>query len=258
MQKGSLRPLAVLVLALFAQQPAFAGPEVFQVSTLAALMAGVYDGEVTVGELRRRGDLGLGTFNRLDGEMAVIDGRVFQVKITGEVLEADDSLRIPFAQVTAFRPQTTLTLDRGLDLPGLERALDARVANPSRIQAARIEGRFAAIRTRSVAAQAQPYRPLTEIIPKEQAVFDETMAEGSLIGFRFPAQAAGVNVPGWHFHFLTADRKRGGHVLALALDGGTAALEEISELRIALPGGIGTRTSATPYDPKKQATGTDR
>lgn len=47
-------------------------PELFQYSTLEALLGGVYDGEVTVGELLTHGDFGLGTFNSLDGEMIIL------------------------------------------------------------------------------------------------------------------------------------------------------------------------------------------
>jgi acetolactate decarboxylase len=59
--------------------------------------------------------------------------------------------------------------------------------------------------------------------------------DGILIGFRFPAAASSVNVPGWHFHFLSADKTRGGHVLSLTSGAAVALLEEFTDLRIRFP-----------------------
>src|SRR3954465_13606680 len=50
----------------------------FQVSTGAAMTQGANAKAVTGGDLARRGDLGLGTFEGLDGEMVVLDGRFYQ------------------------------------------------------------------------------------------------------------------------------------------------------------------------------------
>ena len=51
----------------------------YQVSTATALVQGIYQGAVRVGTLREHGDLGLGTFENLDGEMVIVDGHFFQV-----------------------------------------------------------------------------------------------------------------------------------------------------------------------------------
>ena len=55
----------------------------FQTSTLQALMAGVYDGDLTFQELARHGDFGLGTFEALDGGMIALDGAFYQIKADG-------------------------------------------------------------------------------------------------------------------------------------------------------------------------------
>ena len=73
------------------------------------------------------------------------------------------------------------------------------------------------------------------MIRDQQVVHTLEGVQGTLIGFRFPAAASSVNVAGWHFHFLTADRKRGGHVLDLTTGADRALLQEISDLRINFP-----------------------
>jgi acetolactate decarboxylase len=68
--------LAVVALLLAAPVAARAAT-VWQYSTIAALMAGAYDGDLTAGAVKRHGDFGFGTFNALNGEMIVLDGQVW-------------------------------------------------------------------------------------------------------------------------------------------------------------------------------------
>ena len=96
-------------------------------------------------------------------------------------------------------------------MAGLTALLDSRIEDPTLVQAVRIDGRFSRLKVRSVPAQTPPYRPLNDIVPREQTVFDLTEAVGTLVGFRFPSDLAGANVAGWHLHFIAADRRTGGH-----------------------------------------------
>ena len=63
----------------------------YQVSTAIALVEGIYQGAVRVGTLREHGDLGLGTFENLDGEMIIVDGHFFQV-VRGLRIERPDEI----------------------------------------------------------------------------------------------------------------------------------------------------------------------
>jgi acetolactate decarboxylase len=76
----------------------------YQVSTATALVEGIYQGAVRVGTLREHGDLGLGTFENLDGEMVIVDGHFFQVRSAGSVRESGDDVLTPFALITRFAP----------------------------------------------------------------------------------------------------------------------------------------------------------
>jgi acetolactate decarboxylase len=209
--------------------------EAYQVATISSLVAGGYDGDTTVGELLRHGDFGLGTFNGVDGEMMVFDGRVYRGTVDGRVHPVAGSERTPFAVVTAFQPQGSIRVAAGQSLAQLQAALDALPYRESRILAARVDARFQAIQVRSEPKQTPPYRPLPEVIKEQQVVNTFTDVDGILIGFRFPATASSVNVAGWHFHFLSADKAHGGHVITLTTATGRALLEEISDLRIRFP-----------------------
>jgi acetolactate decarboxylase len=226
------RALALLLLA--AAAPPARAAEAYQVSTISALLAGGYDGTTTVGELLRFGDFGLGTFNGVDGEMMILDGKAYRGTTDGRAHPVAADERTPFAVVVDLEPQGSMAVAAGQSLQQLKAALDALPYSAARILAARVDGRFKTIRIRSEPKQVPPYRPLPEVI-KQQVVHDLEDADGTLIGFRFPAAASSVNVAGWHFHFLSADRTRGGHVLALTTGAGQALLQEISDLRISFP-----------------------
>ncbi len=228
------RTLAVAFALVVAAVPVQAA-EVYQVSTIASLLAGGYDGTVTVGALLRRGNFGLGTYNGVDGEMVVLGGRAYRCSVDAVAHPVPAAMRTPFAVVADFHPQTTAAVAAGQSLDQLEFALDALPLSASRILAVRVVGRFRSMQVRSEPKQQPPYRPLAEVIKTQQVVHDLGAVSGTLVGFRFPATASSVNVAGWHFHFIAADGKRCGHVLRLTTGATRAALQELADLRIRFP-----------------------
>lgn len=187
---------------------------VTQWSTIDALLKGYYDGVVTLGEVKRHGDFGLGTFEGLDGEMIVLDGTVYQVEASGAVKMPADDVRTPFAAVVFFEKDIELEMPAGLTLEHVQARIDAALPTANAFYAVRVTGAFEEVRTRSVGRQEKPYPELAEVV-KTQALFTLKKTEGTLVGLKCPVFSKSVNVPGHHFHFLAADRKSGGHVLGL-------------------------------------------
>jgi acetolactate decarboxylase len=207
----------------------------FQTSTLQALMNGVYDGDFTFGELQRHGDFGLGTFDALDGELVALDGKFYQVKTDGKVYPVALTRKTPFAEVTFFKTEQTLELSEMSDLKQLEQHLSARLPSPNFPYAIRITGKFSYVKTRSVPRQTRPYPPLLEAA-KHQTVFEFRDVDGVIVGFYHPQYLAGVNVTGYHFHFLTSDRRAGGHLLDCRLRQVRVELSRMDEVQLRLPG----------------------
>ena len=206
----------------------------FQTSTIDALLAGDYDGDMSFGRLKRRGDLGLGTLNGLDGEMVAVDGRFYQVRTDGVAYPVPDRTRTPYAVVTFFDSDRTLAVDTPTDLDGIHALLD-RLAPPGGLPfAIRAEGRFARVKTRSVPRQTPPYRRLAEVV-REQVVFDLRDVRGTLVGFWCPAALEGLSVPGYHLHFLTEDRRAGGHVLGCEMTEGELHVDVSPAFHVVLP-----------------------
>ncbi|BBY27079.1 acetolactate decarboxylase [Mycolicibacterium sediminis] len=208
--------------------------EVFQSSTMSALLDGVYDGNITIEELLSHGDFGLGTFNRLDGEMVVLDGVCYHLRADGSATVANGTDRSPFAAVTHFTPSTTLSVDVPTSRADVLALIDRTVESHNLIHAIRVTGALSAVRTRTVTAQTPPYPPLTEASDGQaEKTFDHV--DGVLVGFRTPEFEQGISVAGYHLHFLDAARTSGGHVLDFTLDSGQIAISTASELHLRLP-----------------------
>lgn len=208
----------------------------FQTSTISALLEGVYDGEVTFNELGKHGDFGIGTFNGLDGEMIGLDGKFYQIKVDGRAYPVDGVKKTPFAVVTFFDSDKTVVLDKIFSFKQLEQYLDRLLPTKNIFYAIKIEGVFKYIKTRSVPRQNQPYPPLVEVV-ENQPIFEFHNTKGTIVGFRCPAYVKGVNVPGYHFHFITEDRSSGGHLLECRMQDAEAEIDETCEFYMVLSKG---------------------
>jgi acetolactate decarboxylase len=210
---------------------------IFQTSTLDAILDGRYDGDVTFAELGERGDFGLGTLDALDGEMIGVDGRFFSAAVDGSVREIGPDERTPFAVVTPFTPSVRFGAAGSLDHDELLARLDASLDDPALCYAVRVDGRFQRVLARSVPRQHPPYPPLAEAV-KHEREFEFSDVDVTIVGFRFPDYAQGLNVPGYHLHFVTKDRRRGGHVLDCTVIDPEIQVDHTSHLHMELPPGV--------------------
>ena len=207
---------------------------VFQTSLMSALLDGVYDGEMTIGDLLEHGDFGLGTFNSLDGEMVVLDSVCYQLRGSGQASVADPGLCTPFAVVTHFVPTISQALPANLSRAGVAGIVGDLIPSENYLYAMRITGDFEWVRTRTAARQRKPYPPLRAATKNEPVIeFDDV--SGIVAGFRTPLYELGIGVPGGHVHFIDDERRRGGHVLDYAIRRGTLELCLATDLHLALP-----------------------
>jgi acetolactate decarboxylase len=208
----------------------------FQASTIGALLEGAFDGDLSFAELAEHGDLGLGTLNHLDGEMIALDGEFFRADVEGRIHTVGPEERTPFAVVTRFEPTVEKRLpgEAGRTHEELLARLDELMPAGASSCAIRLDGRFPLVRARSVPPQSPPYRPLTEVVA-DQHVFELAEVEGTMLGFRFPSYAEGIEVGGYHLHFITADRSRGGHVLGSLTGELRVRIDPSDDLHVELP-----------------------
>lgn len=185
----------------------------YQYSIMDALQAGVYDGNMTFGELKKKGDFGLGTFNTLDGEMIMLDDNVYKMQHDGTISKVQDKDSTPLAFVKFFKADTTFTITgNNLSYADVQkRILD--VLNKNEMYAIKLKGTFATMRGRSVIPAKRPYPELADHIKNGgQANFNFANITGTCVGFLMPSFMARTNIVGYHVHFISDDLKQGGHI----------------------------------------------
>ena len=226
--------LVVFSAAGLVAAPAVDRDTVYQAAPIQSLSVGVYDGFIPFSVLKKHGDIGLGTFNALDGEMICVDGIFYQVKYDGKVLPVPGSALTPFAVVTFFDEDQRLEAVNAANLAELAARIDERLPTKNLFYAVRIDGVFDYVKVRSVPAQTKPYPSLLEAV-KKQNVFKYEKILGTVVGFRSPSFVEKVNVPGYHFHFLSAKKDAGGHVLDLRFKDLNVRVDQCSSLMLIMP-----------------------
>ncbi len=207
----------------------------YQVSTISNLFARVYEGEKTFAELKKEGDFGVGIINKLDGEMIALEGMFYQLKVDGQAYPVSYQMKTSFAAVTFFDTDDSLSIEDGpIGLKTLRKSLDALITNKKIFYAIRIDGDFEFVRTRSFLAQQKPYRKFSLILKSKQQFQRFESVKGTMVGFWTPKYVSGVKVSGYHFHFITEDRARGGHVLDCRLVKGKIDIDSTARIHIEL------------------------
>lgn len=230
-------PLLSVLLVLFLASVSSAGQPgaLHQISTIEALLDGSYDGQASFSRLAKHGDFGLGTVDKLNGEMVALDGEFYQVTVDGKVHRIPLSMTTPFANVTFFKESFGFDCPAGLGYDELKKLIDEKLPSRNLFYAIRVDGLFPRMKVRSVpAATKKPYPKLVEVV-KHQKVYDYRVQEGTLVGFYCPSFVKGVNVPGYHMHFLGSKRQKGGHVLALETPACRVRVAILNRLNLVLP-----------------------
>lgn len=208
----------------------------FQVSTLDALIDRRFDGDMPLSELFKHGDHGIGTLNGLDGELVVVDGAAYQVTVDGRAHEVPSDRLTPFALTTFFESDAEEVLSRAAARDEVEAAVTRVAGSTESSIAVRLTGEFPRIEARSAIPERKPYdRGFAEAVSSNQRKFSLGDARGTMFGFRFPESMEGVQIPGFHLHFVSDDRTAGGHVLDYEALGVRVEIQTATVLQIELP-----------------------
>ena len=181
---------------------------IFQYGTMQKFLNREFEGSLTIKDLKSHGDFGLGTYNSVDGEMVVSDGKVYRIKTTGEAQEVNDLEISPFTVVKFFKADTSFVLNESKTFDELKEYISNLIFDKSKPVAIKITGEYENVKTRTVPKQNKPYPSLEEIVAN-QIVFDFENINGSAIGYWFPDYFQPVNFPAFHFHFLVHSREGG-------------------------------------------------
>lgn len=205
----------------------------FQVSTSGALVQGIYKRAVSSRFLLNYGDFGLGTFENLDGEMVVLDGAIYQVRSDGKVLNVVNDVGTPFAVVTHFAADQDQSIESASSFEEITRICDQYRDSDNLFYAVRVDGHFARIHTRAMKATLDglPLAKAASIQPE----FEFSDVEGTLVGIWAPQFSSALNIAGYHFHFLSEDRTKGGHLLECSGKNLRVRVDRLNDFHLSLP-----------------------
>ena len=212
--------------------------KIYQVSTLQALALGYSKAVINVEQLLKQGNTGLGTFEDVNGEMIIMDGRCYRADQAGNVTEVSPETGVPFAAVAKLYGTQQFSVESMPDLNAVRTMLTNKIEERfglNSMQIVRIDGFFEKVDARSEAPYRSHHISLKDILGQTQKAFIFENIRGSLVGVYFPDYMDGINMPGWHLHFLSEDRTKGGHVFDVSMREGKAYLDKISSIAIDLP-----------------------
>ena len=178
-----------------ASAPAADRDTLYQVSLLQGLTLGDYHGSVPVKDLKDKGDIGIGTFDGLNGELVMVDGTVYQALGDGTVKEAEDAETIPFAAVTFLDEDESEQVENVASFDDLRALLDEKVKElgPNRFYMARMDGHFDTMNVRSEKGQSEPYEPMVTVMDRDQTFFDYEDVDGAIVALYCPAYMSELN-----------------------------------------------------------------
>lgn len=208
-----------------------------QVSLLQGLTLGDYNGSITAGQLKEKGDIGIGTFDALNGELIMLDGVIYRAASDGSVEAVPDDETIPFSNVTFFDDEQVFDIADIENVAALKDILNEKVneLGSNQFYFVKITGTFKEMNVRSEYAQSKPYKPLATVLETDQTFFDYENVSGTIVGLYCPGYMNDLNAVGWHFHFISDDKTKGGHILELSADAAKVSMDSTSSFAMILP-----------------------
>ncbi|MCT2560381.1 acetolactate decarboxylase [Chryseobacterium herbae] len=200
----------ILSVSLHAQQTE---DKIYHYSSMDAMRNGVYTGDITVKELKQKGDFGLGTYNFLDGELIALDGNIYRIATNGSVELANEKRKVPFGSFTFFRKDKSLTLEQIKTVEDLLQKLPEILPSRNRFYAIKIEATFSSLTLGGAVKVDEEDTTGIAAFMKTRPLYKKQNIKGTLVGFYNPGYAGGLDLSPFHFHFLSEDKTAGGHLL---------------------------------------------
>lgn len=198
--------------------------------TAESLLSGNYDGQTCIDEVLKSGNFGLGTLNGLKGELIILDGVAYAANGDGNLQLVEKTAKTPFTTITNFEKHLSVEIHEAL-YADLVYKMPLWFPSAKYYYAIQIEGRFGQIDYRGSWGITSENPDLLSVI-KNSGTITEYDLEGVLVGFFVPDHANGVNIPGFHFHFVDISRRFGGHVVDFNIESGKVFISQKKNFKI--------------------------
>jgi acetolactate decarboxylase len=188
----------------------------FHYSIWHAFVNKVFDADLKVSTLKANGDIGLGSFDFLDGEMVMLDGIPYRIREDGEITVGADDDEIVYANAAFFDQDGSFDIQKGVNYDQLRAAINPNIPSLNLFYAFKIHGTFKTLKLGGLDKQEKPFDDGLDVLIPNRPVFEGENITGTMIGFFCPEFIGDINAAGYHFHFISDDLKMGGHVMEFA------------------------------------------
>jgi len=185
----------------------------FHYSIWHAFVNKVFDADLKVSELKANGDIGLGSFDLLDGEMVMLDGIPYRIREDGEVSIGEDNDEIVYANAAFFNQDGSFKIDETVDYGAFRAICNENLPSLNLFYAFKVHGTFKILKLGGLNKQEKPFDDGLDVLIPNRPIFEGENIHGTMVGFFCPEFIGDINAAGYHFHFISEDLKMGGHVM---------------------------------------------
>jgi acetolactate decarboxylase len=222
-------------LPFFVQAQNNPGNNLYSAGHAGAFVGGLYDAFYPYKQLEQHGDFGLGAPANLDGELVMLNGKYYQTRSNGVTTLLADTGQTPYATACFFKADRIFKPGRPLSKAALFKYLDSVLNNVNGMYAIHISGSFRHVKTRAFPpVTRKPYIPIAAMLNR-QRFFEFNDIKGDFIGFKLPEFMEGPAISGYHFHFLSAGKDKGGHVVNFITDDISIEIETLTSFTLDVP-----------------------
>jgi len=207
---------------------------IYQISTMNALHAGVFDAEYTYQDVMQKGSLGLGVIDGLKGEMVAVDGHFYHIETSGKAGKINPTDTCPYARVVQFNPENHFIMRKEKGFSHITKRLLQQFPSHNNFYALKIQGVFPRVKIRVLREQKPPFNTLEEA-KKDQNEFTLYDVKGTVVGFFTPRYLAPTFDNQFDFGFISSDGKTGGHILDFSIENVNVLIQPIFRTELVLP-----------------------
>lgn len=207
----------------------------YHYSVWYAFVNKIFDGNLTAKELKTKGDIGLGSYDRLDGELIMLDGVLYRATEDGKVTEAKDTDKIVYANAAFFDTEKTFKIAKIENYASLRAKINEQLPSKNLFYAFKIHGDFKKMKCGGLHKQEKPFKNGLDVLIPNRPIFERENFKGTMVGFFCPEFIGDINVKAYHLHFVSDDKKFAGHVMEFEAENLEVEIDLINKYQFDLP-----------------------
>lgn len=208
---------------------------IYQISTSIAISNGCLDGFLTLKEIKRLGNFGIGSITGLEGEIIYLNDEFHHFSDNGLTNRTNEDFMSPRMLITNFKSKNMIEINQNTTYQKIKKIIESSMPTQNIMYAIKIIGVFNWVKIKCFPKQIKPYpQGPIELTCHENALELQNIS-GVLVGYFMTDLFKKVNSSKYHFHFMSADKKHGGHLVDCQITNCNIEIDSKHNLMLFLP-----------------------